>query len=33
MLFRFNPDNNVYEPKAKEWIKAKIFQHLKGQAA
>mmetsp|Transcript_58184 Transcript_58184/g.126469 ORF Transcript_58184/g.126469 Transcript_58184/m.126469 type:complete len:105 (+) Transcript_58184:66-380(+) len=28
-----NPSTNVYEPKAKDWIKAKVFQQLKQQAA
>mmetsp|Transcript_19033 Transcript_19033/g.19769 ORF Transcript_19033/g.19769 Transcript_19033/m.19769 type:complete len:106 (-) Transcript_19033:86-403(-) len=28
-----NPTTNVYEPKGRDWIKAKIFQQLKQQAA
>ena len=27
-----DPQTSKYDPKDKEWIKAKIFQHLKGQA-
>lgn len=28
-----NPETNAYEPKGRDWIKAKIFQQLKQQAA
>lgn len=30
---RFNPDSNTYVPYGKEWIKTRVFQHLKRQAS
>mmetsp|Transcript_8958 Transcript_8958/g.7999 ORF Transcript_8958/g.7999 Transcript_8958/m.7999 type:complete len:104 (+) Transcript_8958:28-339(+) len=29
----FEPSTNQYDPKDRNWIKTKVFAHLKGQAA
>jgi hypothetical protein len=28
-----NPASNTYEPKDREWLKSKVFQHLRSQAS
>jgi hypothetical protein len=32
MCCSFDPASSKYEPRDREWIKQKIFAHLKGQA-